>query len=421
MLKKYVKNHDELKRVVHLVAGGQLSCHYAAIMSGYCADYIRRMVKKFKIYGDSIFIHKLSGVKPVTTVPENIKRQITDLYLSEYKGFNFSFFYDCLKELTDFPYCYKTVCKILTNNGICSPETRKITRSELVHRPRRRAVSEGELLQADATPFQGFLWNGDTAYYALHGSIDDATGKITALYMCDNECYYGYTALLKLTNQKYKGFPAAFYTDRARIFFTPEQEKQKLSLEEQLNGVTKRQTQFQRMLSELRIKQILAHSPQAKGRVERMWKTIQGRLPWYFKHYKIKTIEEANIFLREKFIDIYNTRFAHMPEIELSLWHNTDKDLRYTCSYRISRHITNSGYFSFYNCHWKINRKHSAGINIELCITADSIKAYYDGQFYDVELLADSVDVEQTTAPRVLKNIIHDCMFSDAKQNCSVA
>lgn len=126
----------------------------------------------------------------------------------------------------------------------------------------------------DASPF---AWLGGRVKYTLHGAVDDATGQVTALFICKNECLFGYLEMLRRTIHDF-GLPVSLYSDRHSIFRSPVADK--ISIEEQLAGVTANDTQFGRTVSELGITLIPARSPQAKGRIERLWETLQSRLPF---------------------------------------------------------------------------------------------------------------------------------------------
>ena len=408
-----MKNLIELKNVVKKVCGGSLSFREAALISGYTEVHIRNLTKTYPVYGDAIFIHKNKGKKPPTTVPVNERRHIIKIYKDDFSGCNFSFF---ARIVTDPDYGYdiahysdKTFYNILTEAGLKSPENRKVKTPDF-HRIRPRKLYEGELLQIDATPYQWFEWSGDTTYYALHGSIDDATGKLTALYMCENECLYGYFELVRQTFYKTGGgHPVAIYSDRAAIFKTPE--KKDLTVQEQLAGLTRGDTQWQRAMKELGVKQVLAYSPQAKGRVERMWKTIQGRLCWYFKKYHIKTVEEANKFLREKYIEIFNKEFAREPAEKMCVYHVTGLDPEYVLCARISRRVTHAGYLSFEGYHWNVDRA-LCGQFVELCVNEHGLKVYYKSRWWPVSL----ADKDFTgTSTQVLDNIIYKYFTCDMK------
>ena len=269
------------------------------------------------------------------------------------------------------------------------------------------------MIQIDATPYEWFKWCGDKKKYALHGAIDDAEEKITGLCMTENECSYGYYDILEQTARNF-GLPCEIYSDRSAIFCVTPRNKDKLTIQEQLAGVHEKRTQWQRILSELRINQILAWSPQAKGRVERMWRTIQGRLPWYFKKYKIKTMEAANEFLRTKYIEIFNNEFAITRE-KPSVWRKPPVNFSSILCSKFTRRVSAAGVISFQGYKFNVIAPHCICRDIELCIYKDGLKALVDGKYYPVELQDELTDGIDEKMSNVLKNIIYAYMYSDAK------
>ena len=135
------------------------------------------------------------------------------------------------------------------------------------------------------------------------------TGQIVALYLAKHECLEGYFETTRLMLLLF-GIPVSIYSDRHSIFWSPL--KDKLSVEKQLTGKRVNLTQFGRAMGELGISMIQSRSPQAKGRIERLWETLQSRLTVEFKCHGIKTTDRANHFLRE-YIPKFNQRFAVEP------------------------------------------------------------------------------------------------------------
>lgn len=396
---------------------GEISVSAAALISGYSQTHIRNILARWRVRGDSVYINGHKGLRPNNYIPLNTRRKITALYKERFTGYNFRFFCKCLNEIFDIKISYKSVYNILTENKIISPENKKIVKEEKIHRPRARRPHEGELLQIDATPYQWFKFAGDNTYYALHGAIDDATGKITALYMCDNECLYGYTELVRRTFYNFEGgagHPAAIYSDRAAIFCYTPRDKDKLTVAEQLKGLHEKRTQWQRMMSEVGVEQVLAWSPQAKGRVERMWKTIQGRLCWYLQDRGITTVEAANKFLLE-YVDIFNREFAVQPASHIAVWHKTGLDPEYVLSARYDRTLRSGEFFSFEGYRWRV-KSHIRSHKFELCVNEQGIKAYHNGKFYDVEFV-DQFCGETVTS--VLENIIYKYFLKDMKETAA--
>jgi transposase InsO family protein len=152
-------------------------------------------------------------------------------------------------------------------------------------------------LRVDATPYAWFARSqapdtskGDKRRYALCEAIDDATRRITGLYMCKNECLHGYFEMLRRTIKNH-GMPVSVYADRHTIFRSPN--KAKAEIDPKVNVSD---TQFGGCLKELGVVLIAARSPQAKGRIERLWGTLQGRLPTEFAIRNITTIDAGGVF-----------------------------------------------------------------------------------------------------------------------------
>ena len=163
------------------------------------------------------------------------------------------------------------------------------------------------LVQIDASPHPWII-GGDS--FSLHGAIDDATGKVIALFFTQNECLEGYFEIMEQII-KHHGIPISIYCDRHTIFVSPNDGK--LTIEEQLEGKQVSLTQFGRAMEELGVTIINAKTPQGKGQIERLWETLQSRLPVEFKIRGIDTMEAANAFLTE-FMERFNEKFAVLPE-----------------------------------------------------------------------------------------------------------
>src|SRR6266851_659530 len=166
---------------------------------------------------------------------------------------------------------------------------------------------------------------------ALHGAIDDATGTVLALYFRPTEDLHGYVTLLRQLVTTY-GLPLALYGDRLNVFVRNDPH---WTLAEELRG-TQDPTHFGRILRELGIGFIAAGSPQAKGRIERLWQTLQDRLVSELRLRGIATLEAANAFLPE-FLADYNRRFTRAPADATAAWRPAPRDLAAVLSCRYSR------------------------------------------------------------------------------------
>ena len=176
------------------------------------------------------------------------------------------------------------------------------------------------MLQIDGSPHDWLQGRGP--YLTLVGAIDDATGTVPHALFREDEDAHGYFLLLREIIER-KGIPLALYSDRHSIFVhSPGKE---VSLEEQLVGKAE-PTQFGRALDELGIQSILALSPQAKGRVERLWGTFQGRLVAELRLAGVNTLEEANKFLID-YLPKFNSRFGVQPGQEGSAYRKLDEGI----------------------------------------------------------------------------------------------
>ncbi|MBC7345195.1 MAG: ISNCY family transposase, partial [Clostridia bacterium] len=196
---------------------------------------------------------------------------------------------------------------ILKSCGIPSPRKHRPPKP---HRSRPRKPQLGMLVQIDGSPHDWLEGRGPIL--TLIAAVDDATGQILAALFRPTEDFEGYQQLL-FELVTCHGIPVAVYSDRHTLFFPPKPQKERLSLEEQLLGQSRPLTQVGRILSELGIQHIPALSPQAKGRIERLFESLQQRLVIELRLAGASTCEEANQVLRNGFIERYNRRFAVPP------------------------------------------------------------------------------------------------------------
>jgi len=187
------------------------------------------------------------------------------------------------------------------------------------------------LAQLDASPFAWFEDRGPMA--TLHGLIDDATSIPLALWFRPNEDLHGYVTVLDRTCRQY-GVPVELYGDRLNLF---QRNDAHWTLAEELQG-QQEPTHFGRMLVTLGIGFIQAHSPQAKGRIERLWGTLQDRLTSELRLRGLATLEAGNAFLPE-FLADFIPRFAQPPATPLPAWRPAPRDLERILSCRYTRTV----------------------------------------------------------------------------------
>jgi len=268
-----------------------------------------------------------------------------------------------------------TARSILNTEGIKSPKTKRKPKK---HRRRKRREHEGELVQTDATPHDFF---GMGEKVCLHGIIDDATGKILGLYITKHECLEGYMSVMEQMITNF-GIPASIYTDRHAIFVSPA--KGRLSMEDEMAGKQTNDTQLGRAIRELGITLITARSPQAKGRIERLWVTLQDRLTIEFRINGIADIHAANLFL-SSYIPRYNQRFSVEASETASMFIPNTFDLTYVLCVRNRRKLDTGGAFSFFGKCFVVDGDIPPRVSVEV-ITHHrlGISVAYKGRRYGV-------------------------------------
>lgn len=270
---RYLMNKQEQlkENVIKCCVEGKMTVKQAANRLGLSEGHIKKLKARYRKFGPSSMLHGNCGRQPKHTLDIQLKQKILDIRnLPEFDTVNVSHFKDLLEELYSIKISYSALYRLLQNNNIKSP--RKHRKSKQHHRRNRRSTI-GELIQVDATPHPFF--QGDDESYTLHGFMDDATGNITGLYMCKNECMQGY---FEVTRQMFKNFgvPENIYADGSSIFFTTS--KNKLTIEEELSRIEQPNTQYGKIMEQVGCHLIKAGSSQAKGRIERLWNTLHDRL-----------------------------------------------------------------------------------------------------------------------------------------------
>ena len=259
-------------KVAEKLLEGHMKIDQAARVLMLSTRQVIRIKERVKRFGPSAVTHGNRARKPVNATENNVKDLVVELKRGKYQGSNFSHFTELMAEREDICLSKPTVYRILTGAGIKSPKKKKRART---HHYRKRMDCPGAMVQLDASPYP---WLGNQEL-ALHGAIDDASGDILGLCLYKEECLEGY---FEITRQMLTGhgIPLSTYSDRHTILVNPN--KDKLSIEDQLEGKTEPYTHFSAAMAELSINMITAGSPQAKGRIERLWGTLQDRLTQEF-------------------------------------------------------------------------------------------------------------------------------------------
>ena len=297
----------------------------AALTLGCTKRHINRMLAGYRREGKTFFVHGNRGRKPATTIPEETRNTVVDLYRNKYYQANFRHYTELLEERENIRISPSSVAKILEAESILSPRVTKARKKRIkkellikkenasskkeadaiqanlvavedAHSRRPRCAYFGEMQQMDASPYEwvpGQTWH-------LHLAIDDATGTVTGAWFDTQETLSGYYHVFHQILTNY-GIPYQFFTDR-RTIFTYKQ-KNSPSLDEDTY------TQFAYACKQLGVLLESSSVPQAKGRVERLNQTLQSRLPVELRLAGITTIEGANEFLHS-YIKKFNAKFS---------------------------------------------------------------------------------------------------------------
>ncbi|HEV2581405.1 MAG TPA: ISNCY family transposase [Ktedonobacteraceae bacterium] len=294
-------NTQDQKRVMVLnrILDGQVSTAEAAALLKLSKRQVQRILAAYRKEGAATLVHGNRGRSPIHRIKEETRQQILRLAQTTYVGANQQHLRDLLEEREGIVVSRATVRRIVQPAG--SPQ-----RKPPQHRRRRkRYAQEGMLVQIDGSPHAWLEERGPRLH--LLAAIDDATGKVLAAIFREQEDRVGYFQLVEQLVTRY-GRPLAFYHDRHEIFPKQRAVSEADSLEEQLAG-RKTPSQFGRLLEELEITSIAAHSPQAKGRVERLFGTLQDRLVIELRLAGATTREQANAHLAD-YLPRFNAQFA---------------------------------------------------------------------------------------------------------------
>ena len=311
--------------------GGALDVATAAELLGVSVRQVRRQRVRLRRDGMAAVIHGNCGRRPVNRTDPALVARILALAgpQGQYHDLNVCHMQELLEREEQIAIGRSTLDRLLLQAGL----RQRAKSTPPVHRRRRvRRAAEGMLLQVDGSPFDWLEQRGPKA--DLIGAIDDATSKVLFLLFRPSEDQLGYLLLLRSIAQRY-GLPMSIYHDRHTILRSPKQ----ATLEEQLAGQAP-MSQIQRIMADLGIEAIPAYSPQAKGRIERLWGTLQDRLTKELRLANITTLEQANAFL-PSFMERYNARFAQPPQDPADAWVPlpSDLDLPYYFAIRTTRKV----------------------------------------------------------------------------------
>ena len=318
---------DEHKKyqVIKMLVDNNGNKNRAAIELGCTTRSVNRHIQGYLNQGKQYFQHGNRGRQPVHALSEDAKALILDLYRTKYYDCNFTFFAELLQDFEKITISESAIRSILMPADTISPKARRITKRKLkqklkkkqsasksmkeqaelqskiveiedAHSRRPRCANFGEMIQMDASVH---LWFGAVKAY-LHLAVDDATGRIVGAWFDTEETLNGYYNVFSQILTEY-GIPYMFFTDRRTVF--------EYKLKESSKVEDDTFTQFGYACKQLGVQIETSSVPEAKGRVERMFETLQGRLPILLRLAGVTTLEQANVFLNS-YIKKYNAQFA---------------------------------------------------------------------------------------------------------------
>ncbi|QBQ07850.1 ISNCY family transposase [Spiroplasma gladiatoris] len=319
-------NEKKRMEIIKDVIDQKITKESASIKLCQTIRNVNILINKYKKNGYIAFIHKNTGRLSCRRISSDISQKIIKLYKDEFCDYNYKHFQEKLLENYNIKVSYTYLLSLLKENNMYSPRIHKVTKKiikqkiayslknqnikniekkeylntllsiENSHPMQHRKTEFGERLQTDASVH---YWIKEEKWY-LHGFIDDATGKILALYFDTEETLMGYYNITKKVFLNY-GIPKEILTDKRTVFWSPKEKESDLHSDSL--------TQYGFLCHNLGIKLTTSSVPQTKGRIERLWNTLQDRLPKELKENNISTINQANLFLDE-YIDKYNSQFS---------------------------------------------------------------------------------------------------------------
>ena len=300
--------------VISSCVKGNLACASAAKLLAVTPRHVKRLKARYRQAGAAALAHASRGRPSPRRLPASLRQRILHLARTTYAGFNDHHLCEKLTEQQGLSLSRETLRRLLRSAGIGPPRKRRPP----AHRQRRlRSDRPGEIVLLDGSPHDWLQGRGPRL--TALGFQDDATGEILAAGFFPAETTEGYFHLLRRLLSRC-GVPVALYGDRNGIFVRNDDH---WSVEEQLAG--KRQpTQFGRALQQLGITYIAANSPQAKGRVERLWGVLQDRLVSELRLASACDLNSANRVL-QRFVADYNRRFARPARAIDSLAVHTER------------------------------------------------------------------------------------------------
>jgi hypothetical protein len=289
----------ERAKIIEACANSEIKVGVAALRLQISTRQVRRLLQRFAETGVTGMISGRVGKPSNNRLEPGLAQKAIKIVREHYADFGPTLACEMLLERHDVVLSKETLRQLMIQAGLRAPRSE---RQAALHQPRERRACRGELVQIDGSRHEWFEQRGPACTLLVY--VDDATSLIMQLHFADTESTASYFDATRQYIERH-GKPKAFYSDRAAVFRSAAANR-------------RAPTQFQRALDELRITLICAKSPQAKGRVERINRTLQDRLVKQLRVDGIDNIEAANAWC-DQFVQKYNGRYGRVPRSELDL------------------------------------------------------------------------------------------------------
>ena len=308
------KKEIERLRILHMVIDRSMTQVDASQLLGITDRQVRNLIGKIRVYGDKGIAHGNRGRQSPHKMSEQREDQIVQIIKEKYPGFRPTFAREKLREQEGIRISYEKLRRIMISKGLWRPQLRK---DKKIYQWRERKQYLGEMVQMDGSHHDWLEDRGPRL--VLMGYIDDATSRFFG-------CFYDYEGVYPAMDSfkqyiELYGLPLSLYLDKHSTYKTTRQPQ----TDELLRGHRAR-TQFERAVKDLGTRVIHAHSPQAKGRIERVFATLQDRLVKEMRLVGISTKEQANRFLIE-YLPKFNEQFTKTPKKQKDLHRQLPKEI----------------------------------------------------------------------------------------------
>lgn len=319
-------SQKEVQRLAMLnqVLGGAVTQGHAAAVLKLSVRQVKRLVRRVRSEGATGLISRRRGVPSNRRIDDGVREHFVGIVRELYSDFGPELAREYLAREHGFTYSTETLRGWMVQAQLWKPKRRRHKR---VHSPRQRRSCRGELVQIDGSHHEWFEQRAPKC--CLIAFIDDATGEVLAARFFPTETTQGYLQIMR-EHIRAHGLPGAYYSDRHGIFTKHDPEDPK-------------PTQFERALLQLDIEGICAYTPQAKGRVERLFQTLQDRMVKAMRLQGISGIDAANAWLGG-YLEQHNARFALPPSDPNDAhrpWLGTSEELDRVCALHHQRYLGN--------------------------------------------------------------------------------